>query len=106
MTPQQNNVPLLGQQRQQAQQATLGVHQAVQGLSLQIYTRIASGYVGRQVGIDVVRQSGIDISDFLAVDREHLQTAARASLVAAQAYFEGLGIAEFGESTEKGDGDV
>ena len=70
-----NNVPLLGQAQAQAK---AGIMQAVNGLSMAIYTRIASFYV-------------IDPPPSQA----QLHDTARYAHQAAQAYFEGLGVAEF-----------
>ncbi len=83
-----NNVPLLGQQQQQAK---AGIMQAVQRLSMQIYTRVAASYIAR----------GNNTPDFL-------RDLARESFTVAQCYFEGLGIAQFGNRQEKdqGNGEV
>ena len=82
-----NPVPLLGQQGTEAQQKaqmTAGLLQAVQQLSLKIYVQLAAGHVGTRDG-----------SRTQESEREHLQQLARESFLAAQAYFEGLNIAQF-----------
>jgi hypothetical protein len=85
--PRFSQVPHLGQQAAQKEQAEkqaqAGVMQTVQQLSLKIYSDLA------------LRQSWP--LDDKAV--EELQQLARDSQVAARAYFEGLGIAQFGEPT-------
>lgn len=78
MNPQQ--VPLIGQQRRAAEAA---ITQAVQGLSVGIYSHLATAYIAT---LDRPHQ---------AVDVEHLRELGRDSMAAAQAYFEGLGIAQF-----------
>ena len=75
-----NNVPLLGQQQAQAK---AGIMQAVNGLSMAIYTRVAASAVGSRVEPRMAEH--VDI----------LRAWARDSHAAAQAYFEGLGIAQF-----------
>lgn len=72
-------VPLLGQQQQQQQAA---IQQAVQQLSIGIYTQSAAQYV-----------SNHDLDQVLEPRR--MELLARDSQRAARAYFEGLGIAKF-----------
>ena len=73
------HVPILGQAQQQAQH---GILQAMQSLSLGIYSRLAVAYIGE-------REEG------QPADREALKRLARDSQAAAQAFFEGIGAAQF-----------
>lgn len=72
-----NRVPILGQQQQQAK---LQLMQAMSTLSLEIYTKMSSEYCG------ALGHTHLDV--------EKLKLMAKNSRVAAQAYFEGLGIIE------------
>ena len=83
--PPVGGVPVLGQQRAAAQQA---VNQAVQQLSTGIYSHLAIHHL---TTLDRPRQEA---------EPELLRGFAKDSMVAAQAYFEGLGIAKFQRPTE------
>jgi hypothetical protein len=74
------HLPVLGQQQRAAQ---AGVMQAVQGLSLGIYSRLATQYIAAH---------GFE---HIAYDPKQLKDIAHVSQAAARAYFEGLGIASF-----------
>ena len=76
MIQQPNRVPVIGQREAAARAA---VSQAVQQLSMQIYAKLAV--------------KSIDECDGARVTQ--LQTRAREAHKAAQAYFQGLGIAQF-----------
>ena len=76
-----NNVPLLGQAQAQAK---AGIMQAVNGLSMAIYTRVAASAIGSSAEPHMTAEN-IDM----------LRAWAQESHAAAQAYFEGLGVAEF-----------
>jgi len=76
-----NNVPLLGQAQAQAK---AGIMQAVNGLSMAIYTRVAASAIGSSAEAHMTAEN-IDM----------LRAWAQESHAAAQAYFEGLGIAQF-----------
>lgn len=69
-------VPVIGQQRQQFQQV---VGQQLQTLSIAIYTRVAARHL----------EAG-------EPSAEHLRTLAQGSQVAARAFFESMGV-QFGE---------
>lgn len=74
------NVPLLGNgQVSQEQRVKLEIMQAIQSLSLSIYSKLAQEHLS-------VGHSHIDV--------EKLKTMAKNSRLAAQAYFEGLGVIE------------
>ncbi len=75
------SVPIIGQQQQAAQQA---ITQAVQQLSLTIYTQAATSYLD-------------SLDTHATPNTDYLKTLAKHSYTAAQAYFEGLGIATFTE---------
>jgi hypothetical protein len=73
------SVPMLGNgMMSREEQAKSAVMQAIQSLSLTIYSRMACEYLATRV--------------HQPVDREFLKGLAKNSRVAAQAYFEGLGI--------------
>ena len=79
-------VPLLGRQQtkqQQKQQVEAGIQQAVHQLAIGIYSHVATSHIATR-------------DDHQAVDRTRLQHLAKDALIAAQAYFEGLGMATFG----------
>ena len=76
-------VPLLGQQQQQQQQLA-AIQQAVNQLSMGIYSHAATCYVETR-------------DAHQTIDPDKLQQLARDSMIAARAYFEGLGIARFEE---------
>lgn len=76
-----NHVPLLGQQ-QAAARAQLA--QAVGQLSFGIYSQLATAHIATR-------------DEHQPVDADRLRQLARDSQLAAKAYFEGLGIASFGE---------
>lgn len=78
-------VPTIGQQRKATEQA---ISQAVQGLSLQIYTRLAATEIS---------SSPLTAAATEAEHMDRLQQLARDSHAAAKAFFEGLGVAEFDE---------
>lgn len=69
------------------QQARAEIMQAVQQLSLGIYSHLAVNYIGSR-------------DQHQPTEREQLEQLARDSHVAAQAYFEGLGVVQFQESKE------
>ena len=71
-------VPLIGQQQQQALAA---INQAVQQLSFTIYTQVATAHIATR---DPSHQQ---------LDLDRLQQLARDSRTAAEAFFEGLGLA-------------
>jgi hypothetical protein len=77
MNPLNRSVPLLGQNggvsREQA--AKIEILQAINSLSLAIYTKLASEHMPRE-----------------HLDIEKLKSWAKNSRMAAEAYFEGLGI--------------
>ena len=75
------NVPVLGQQQRQAQ---AGIMQAVHGLAIGIYSRLAVEYINLE-----------------GANTDHLHQLAKHSLQAAQAYFEALGVAQFDNTPEK-----
>lgn len=77
--PPLNNVPILGQQQEQA---TAGIVHAVQALSLGIYSRVVVPFVASQDATTAEKSA-------------RMQQLARDSMTAAKAYFEGLGIAQF-----------
>ena len=74
-----NNIPLIGQQRAQAE---AGIMQAAQQLSLTIYTPSAIAYI-----------AGRD--DHQEVDTKRLEQMARDSQTAAQTFFETLAGVQF-----------
>ncbi len=76
-------VPLLGQQPNKQDQANRALGQAVQQLSLGIYSQAAVAYLAT-----------VDAEEF-PVDVEQLRQLARDSQTAARAFFEGLGVATF-----------
>ena len=82
-------VPLLGQQQQRARAQLM---QAVGQLSLGIYSQLAVAHIAN---VDRATQEA---------DPERLRQLARDSQTAAQCYFEGLGVAQFGPSKEGGNG--
>jgi len=73
-------VPLLGQAEEAAR---AGILHAVRALSMQIYCQLASAHVGTR---DRPHQE---------VDADLLRQLARDSQSAAEAYFEGIGVAQF-----------
>ena len=73
-------IPLLGQQQQQAQ-AT--ITQAARALSMQIYTRLAAS----RITDEELREGEV----------RRLHTLAQSSMVAAMAYFEGIGVIKMTE---------
>jgi len=75
--PPLNNVPILGQQQEQA---TAGIVHAVQALSLGIYSRVVVPFVASQDATTAEKSA-------------RMQQLAWDSMTAAKAYFEGLGIA-------------
>ena len=70
-------VPLIGQQKQQAM---IQIMQEINALSLSIYSKLACEYLG------AYEHSHVDV--------ERLKVLALNSRAAAQAYFEGLGVIE------------
>ena len=76
MMRQPNQVPVIGQQRQQFQTA---INQQLQQLSLSIYTQLATQYLG-------------SIEDGDVANPEHLQQLSKDSQVAARSFFEGMGV--------------
>jgi len=81
------SIPLLGQQQTEQQREKLkraAIEQAVQQLSFTIYTQAAAA---RVVTLDRPHQQ---------LDLKQLHQLARDSHTAAQAFFEGLGVVEFG----------
>lgn len=84
-------VPTIGQQRKATEAA---ISQAVQALSLQIYSRLAADHLG---GHHVCPECGFQVGETAADDPEHLRQMARDAHTAAKAFFEGLGVAQFGE---------
>ena len=78
-------IPLLGQQQQAANQAIM---QAVNQLSIGIYSHLATAHI-----------SGRD--EHQAVDPDKLRQLAKDSQVAAKAYFEGLGVAQFPHNSKE-----
>lgn len=86
-------VPLLGQREAQAK---AGIMQAVGQLSLQIYVQLATRHTHSCT--DICHTSSHQESD-----RKQFQQLARDSQLAAKAYFEGLGIAQFEEAPSQPD---
>ena len=78
-------IPVLGQQRQVAEAQIM---QAVQGLSLTVYSRIAAEMLDPEKD----------------ANPEHLRHLAKGSMIAARAYFEGLGVIERQEGAKPTDG--
>lgn len=78
--------PLLGQREQQAKTQIM---QAVQHLSLGIYSHLAVNHIGSR-------------DKHQTVEPEHLRGLARDAYVAAQAFFEGLGVVQFQEDEASG----
>ena len=77
-------VPILGQREAAAQAAAqAAVQQGLQQLSVGIYSHLAISHL---TTLDRPRQEA---------DQELLHGFAKDSMIAAQAYFEGLGIAQF-----------
>ena len=81
-------IPILGQNNTPQQAALAAINQAVQQLSLGIYSRLAGDYIASR-------------DTHQPAEREHLQQLARDSQVAAQAFFEGLGVAQFSTPEDK-----
>jgi hypothetical protein len=71
-------VPLIGQNGSREQQAKIEILQAMNSLSLSIYKKMSGVYLG------ALGHAHVDV--------EKLKTMAKNSRVAAEAYFEGLGI--------------
>ena len=94
-------VPIIGQQRQQERRpptkeeaeaaAQTAIGQAVQQLSLQIYSKVAAEQLDNL-------SDGLGGFKMTAERQDQFHQLARHSRTVAQAFFEGLGIAEF-EST-------
>lgn len=76
-----SSIPVLGQQQQAIR---MGIQQAVNALSMQIYVTLATNYLQR------------DSSDIPASDLQ-LRRLAQESIKAAQQYFEGIGVASFNQ---------
>lgn len=76
--------PLIGQREAAIKQ---GVMQAVNSLSLQIYSQLAIRYIGSR-------------DEHQEANQDCLQQLARDAKMAAQAYFEGIGVASFSEKPE------
>lgn len=74
-------VPILGQQKPSPEQMRMQIMQAMSALSMGIYTQLASAYITH-------------IDEHQEFDEEHLRETAKRCQLAAQAYFEGLGIIE------------
>ena len=81
-----NHVPVIGQQKQAAQQA---LAQAVQQMTVDIYTQMAADHIGGRVMGETINV-------------KQLQEMARSAQKAAQAFFEGLGVASFQEPDSAG----
>lgn len=76
-----SHVPLIGQQPTQKQAAEIQVMQAINHLSLGIYSHLAVGHIAT-----------VDVHE--TIDTVELQQMAKNSHLAAKAYFEGLGVIE------------
>ncbi len=81
--PQFGQAPIIGQQQQKLQAQ---IQAAMNQLSLQIYTHLATAHIATR-----------DLHN--AVDQEQLRQLAKDSQVAGRCYFEGIGVI----SREKGD---
>ena len=81
-----NGIPVIGQQKALAE---AGIMQAVQQLSMSIYTQVASDYLSGNVRCETI-------------DTAHLQQVARDAQKSAQAFFEGLGVATFSKPESPG----
>ncbi len=76
--PHMGQAPLIGQQQQQAQMA---IRQAMQELSIGIYSGLATAHI-----------AGRD--EHQEVDSAQLRRIAADSMAAARSYFEGIGVIE------------
>lgn len=74
--PHMGQAPLIGQQQQQAQMA---IRQAMQEMSVGIYSGLATAHIASR-------------DKHQEVDCAHLQRVAADSLAAARAYFVGVGV--------------
>lgn len=80
--PPMGQAPLIGQQQQQAQMA---IQQAMEEMSVGIYSGLATAHIASR-------------DDHLDIDCARLRRMAADSMAAARAYFEGIGAIE--ESAE------
>ncbi len=85
-SPRPGGTPIIGQQEQQAK---VSLMQALTQFSSAIYTQLAVAYIAT---LDRPHQ---------AIDPEHLEQLAQDAYMAAKAYFEGLGIAQFKDAPPK-----
>ena len=77
-------VPILGGPTRE-QRARAAILEAVNQLSLGIYSQLAVAHIATR-------------DEHQAVDAEHLHQLARYARTAAQAFFEGLGVAQFSKA--------